>query len=162
MFNETRHNAINYLRKAEAKGLSHEHALNMLHEFDTDCLGQDFIMDAYVKLKKSVDRLSLNGVVLGKYDFLCDKCGKVIVDGELCPDNHVTKDNGDTWCMDCERAMIKRRAQERYEHLDMLYIQAQNTNNKDLLLKVCHEMKEIEDKYSDMRETVAKKVSQKA
>jgi hypothetical protein len=38
---------------------------------------------------------------LGKYDFLCDKCGAVIIDGDLTPDNHITTEDGNTWCLDC-------------------------------------------------------------
>jgi hypothetical protein len=47
------------------------------------------------------EALNTSNGKLGRYDILCDKCGKIIPDGELCPDNHVVLDNGDTICLDC-------------------------------------------------------------
>lgn len=44
----------------------------------------------------------MNETRLDEYDILCDDCGKIISDGILNPDNHLTTNEGETICLECD------------------------------------------------------------
>lgn len=107
---DIKHIGIEFLRIAEKKGMSHEHALNIYRVFESEIMSGMEYGEAIDKLKFSIFSYLYPSTELNEGDKFCDKCDRVIVNGEKC----VLKNGGFiNWCMGCENKLQEDLAERR-------------------------------------------------